>query len=67
MMDEWIKIKSGSLVRIINEMEILRANCKQMETTVSDYQNRIGILQEKLKSAELIIHELSHENAEVNK
>ena len=65
-MDEWIKIKSGSLVRIINEMEILRANYKQMETTVSDYQNRIGILQEKLKSAELIIHEL-HENGEVNK
>ncbi len=65
-MDEWIKIKSGSLVRIINEMEILRANYKQMETTVSDYQNRIGILQEKLKSAELIIRDLSHENAEVN-
>ena len=66
-MDEWIKIKSGSLVRIINEMEILRANYKQMETTVSDYQNRIGILQEKLKSTELIIHELCHENGEVNK
>lgn len=65
-MDEWIKIKSGSLIRIINEMEILRANYKQMEMTVSDYQNRIGILQEKLKSAELIIHELS-QNAEVNK
>lgn len=67
MMDEWIKIKSGSLIRIINEMEILRANYKQMETTVSDYQNRIGILQEKLKSAELIIHELCHKNCEVNK
>ena len=66
-MDEWIKIKSGSLIRIINEMEILRSNYKQMETTVSDYQNRIGILQEKLKSAELIIHELCHENGEVNK
>ena len=65
-MDEWIKIKSGSLVLIINELAILRANYKQMETTVSDYQNRIGILQEKLKSAELIIRDLSHENAEVN-
>lgn len=62
-MDDYVKIHITSLVQVWNELQILRANEDQLKSTINDYRCRIGALNEKLKSTELLIEELKKEKS----